>query len=115
MSRAVRIGLIVLGVLAVLGGIFAWSIEEAYGSGLDYSMRPSDGEVAVFEASAGADPVFVGSRDEAFDYMEQQRNARESFVIPGATIATGAILIIVGAVAGRRTERPGTAPKSSEL
>ncbi len=106
MSRTVRIGLIVLGVVAVLGGIVAWSIEDEHGSGLDYSTRPSDGDVAVFEASAGAEPVFVGSRDEASDYMEQERNARGSFVMPGAIIAAGAILVIVGAVAGRRRERP---------
>jgi hypothetical protein len=115
MSRAVRIGLIVLGVVAVLGGIFAWSVEDSYGSGLDYSTKPSDGDVAVFESSAGAEPVFVGSRDEALDYMDQQRIARESFVIPGAIIASGAILVIVGAFAGRRSERPDAGPTSSEV
>jgi hypothetical protein len=109
MSRAVRIGLIVLGVVALLGGIVAWSIEDEYGSGLDYTTRPSDGEVAVFEASAGAEPVFVGSRDEAFDYMEQERSARESFVIPGTIIVAGAILVIVGTVVGRRREPPAEA------
>jgi len=115
MSRAVRIGLIVLGVVTVIGGIFAWTTEEEYGSGLDYSTKPSDGDVAVFESSAGAEPVFVGPRDEAFDYMDRQRNARESFVIPGSIIASGAILIIVGTVAGRRTERPDEGPTSSEV
>jgi hypothetical protein len=115
MSRAVRIGLVVLGVVVVLGGIFAWSIEEGYGSGLDYSTKPSDEGVAVFEASAGKEPVFVGSRDEAFDYMEQERSARVSFVIPGAIIAAGAILVLVGAVAGRRTDRPEAGSTSSAL
>jgi hypothetical protein len=115
MSRAVRIGLIVVGAVAVLGGIFAWSIEEESGSGLDYSLQPSDGKVAVFESSSGGEPVFVGTRDEALDYMERQRNARESFVIPGAIIAAGAILILVGAVIGRRREHAEAGSTSSEL
>lgn len=104
MSRSVRIVLIVLGLVAVLGGLFAWTVEDAYGSGLDFSLRPRDGQTAVYEAQAGEEPVFVGSRDEAFEYMEQRRAAGESFVLPGAIIAAGVILVAVGAIAGRRTE-----------
>lgn len=105
MSRRARIVLIVLGVIAVLGGVFAWTIEDEIGSGLDFSTRPRDGQTAVYEAQAGEEPVFVGSRDEAFEYMEQRRAAGESFVLPGAIIAVGAILVVVGAFAGRRTKR----------
>ncbi len=105
MSRFIRIGLIVLGLIAVLGGLVAWSIEDEYGSGLDYSLMPRDGSTYVYEEQAGEEPVFVGSRDEAFEYMEQQRAAGESFVLPGAIIASGAILVIVGAFAGRRSHR----------
>ena len=105
MSRRARIVLIVLGLVAVLGGVFAWTIEDEYGSGLDFSTRPRDGQTAVYEAQAGEEPVFVGSRDEAFEYMEQRRAAGESFVLPGAIIAAGAILVIVGAFAGRKTKR----------
>lgn len=114
MSRTVRIVLIVLGIVTVLGGLVAWSIENSYGSGLDYSTKPSDGRIQVFEASSGADPVFVGSREEASEYMEQQRAGRESFVIPGAIIVAGAILVIVGAFAGRRAERPKGASTLSQ-
>lgn len=106
MSRTVRVVLIVLGLVTVLGGLFAWSIEDEYGSGLDYSLKPRDGRMHVFETSAGAEPVFVGSREEAFEYMEQQRAARESFVIPGAIIAAGVVLVVAGAFARRRTEPP---------
>ena len=106
MSRTVRVVLILLGLVIVYGGLAAWSIEDQYGSGLDYSLMPRDGGIHVFETSAGAEPVFVGSRAEAFEYMERQRAARESFVIPGGFIAAGAVLVIVGAFAGRRTERP---------
>jgi len=106
MSRTLRIVLILLGLVTVLGGLFAWSVEDSYGSGLDYSLKPRDGRIQVFETSSGSEPVFVGSREEANAYMEQQRAARESFVIPGAIIAAGAILVVVGALARRRTERP---------
>jgi hypothetical protein len=103
MSRRARIVLIVFGLVAVLGGLFAWTVEDEYGSGLDFSTRPRDGQTAVYEAQAGEEPVFVGSRDEAFEYMEQRRTAGESFVLPGAITAAGAILVVVGALAGRRT------------
>ncbi len=105
MSRRARIVLIVLGLVVVLGGLFAWTVEDEYGSGLDFSTMPRDGQTAVFEAQAGEEPVFVGSRDEAFEYMERRRAAGESFVVPGAIIAAGAILVIVGAFVGRRTLR----------
>jgi hypothetical protein len=106
MSRRARIVLIVLGLVVVLGGLFAWTVENEYGSGLDFSLRPRDGQTAVYEAQAGSEPVFVGSRDEASEYMEQRRAPGESFVVPGAIIAAGAILVIVGAFAGRRTDGP---------
>jgi hypothetical protein len=105
MSRAVPIVLIGVGLLAVLGGMFAWTIEDEYGPGVDFSTRPRDGQTAVYETQAGEEPIFVGSRGEAFEYMEQRRAAGESFVLPGAIIATGVIVVIVGAFAGRRTER----------
>ena len=104
MSHTVRIVLIVVGVVTVLGGLFAWSIEDSYGSGLDYSLMPEDGRIQVFEASAGEEPVFVGTREEANGYMQRQRAARESFVLPGAIIAAGVIMVLVGAFVGRRTE-----------
>ena len=105
MYRRARIVLIVLGLLVVVGGLVAWDIEDEYGSGLDFSMMPRDGQTAVFDAQAGQEPVFVGSRDEAFEYMERKRSAGESFVLPGAIIAAGAVVVIVGAFAGRRAER----------
>ena len=104
-SGTVRIVLIGVGLLSVLGGVFAWTIEEEYGSGLDFSTRPTGGQIAVYEAQAGEEPVFVGARDEAFEYMEQRRAAGESFLLPGAIIAAGATVVVVGALAGRRSKR----------
>jgi hypothetical protein len=104
MSRTARIVLISVGLLVVLSGLFAWSVEDSYGAGLDYSLMPKDGRIQVFETSSGSEPVFVGTREEANAYMEEQRAARESFVIPGAIIAAGAILVVVGALARRGTE-----------
>jgi hypothetical protein len=105
MSRTVRIVLIVAGLVAVLGGVFAWTIEDEYGSGLDFSTRPRNGQTAVYETQTGEEPVFVGPRDEAFEYMEQRRSAGESFVLPGVIVAAGAIVVIAGASAGHRTQR----------
>ena len=105
MSRPVRIGLIVLGLVTALAGLFAWTIEDEYGSGLDFTLKPRDGRTYVYEAQTGSEPVFVGSRDEVNVYMEQRRAAGESFVVPGAIIAVGAILVIVGVLARRMTKR----------
>lgn len=102
MSRTGRIVLIALGLVIVFGGVFAWTVEDEYGSGLDFSTEPRDGQTAVHEAQAGSEPVFVGTRDEAFEYMERRRAAGESFVVPGAIIAVGAILVVVGVLAGLR-------------
>ena len=105
-SRTVRIVLVVLGLVVVLGGVFAWTIEDEFGSGLDFSTRPRDGQIAVYETQAGEEPVFVGSREEAFEYMEQRRTAGESYVLPGAIIAVGAIIFLIGALAGVPGRRP---------
>lgn len=107
MSRPGRIVLIALGLVTVLGGVLAWTVEDESGSGLDFSTKPRDEQTAVYEAQAGSEPVFVGTRDEAFEYMERRRAAGESFVVPGAVIAVGAILVIVGAFAGPRSRAAG--------
>lgn len=103
MSRSARIVLVVLGLVVAVGGVFAWTIEGEYGSGLDFSTKQRDGQTAVFEAEGGEEPVFVGTREEAADYMERRRAEGESFVLPGAIIAVGAILVFTGAFARRRT------------
>ena len=108
MSRRGRIVLIVLGLVVVLGGVFAWTVEDEYGSGLDFSTRPRDGQTAVFEAQAGDEPVFVGSQDEASEYMERERAAHESFVLPAVIIAVGAILVLAGALTGRGSRHPAS-------
>jgi hypothetical protein len=105
MSRRTRTLVIVLGVVAALAGLVAWTIEDQYGSGLDFTLRPRDGQIAVYEAQTGSEPVFIGSRDEANEYMERRRAAGESFVVPGAIIAAGVILVLVGAFVGRRALR----------
>lgn len=112
MSRTARIGLIALGIVVVFVGIVAWSIEDTYGHGLDFSTRPADGQVAVYEASAGEEPVFSGSPEEAFEYMDERRATGKSFVVPALIIAAGAILVIVGAIAGRWAERAETTTPS---
>jgi hypothetical protein len=85
--------------------LFVWTVEDQYGSRLDFTLKLRDGQTYVYESQTGSEPVFVGSRDEANEYMEQRRAAGESFVVPGAIIAAGAILVIVGVLAGRRTVR----------
>ena len=87
-----------LGLVAVLGGLVAWSIEDEYGSGLNYSLVPRDGRSYVYEEHAGSEPVFVESRDEAFEYIEQTRAGGESFVLPGADHRGGSSVLVAGSV-----------------
>jgi hypothetical protein len=85
-----RIGLLVLGLIVLFAGLAAWSIEDTYGHGLDFSLRGGN----VYEAGV-QDPVFEGSPQEARDYMERRRAAVErNFVVPGLIVALGVVLVI---------------------
>jgi hypothetical protein len=85
-----RLGLLVLGLIVLFAGLAAWSIEDTYGHGLDFTLRGRN----VYEAGVD-DPVFEGSPQEARDYMERRRAAVErNFVVPGLIVALGVVLVI---------------------
>lgn len=111
MSRWVFLG---AGVLVVVVGLFAWSLEDTYGSGLNFTIQPGPGNLvsvfeedegvgrpADFEGTPGRRAVFEGTTAEARDYTERRRAAGKSFVLPGAIIAVGSALIVLALVRWR--------------
>jgi hypothetical protein len=90
MRRWQRIGLVVLGVIVVFAGLVAWTVEDQYGHGLDFTLE------GRFVYETGVDrPVFEGSAEEAREYMERRRAAVErDFVVPGVVIVLGVALVI---------------------
>ncbi len=110
LSRASRIAVGVLGGLAVLVGLGAWSLESEYGSGLNFSVE-SDGTVhRVFEVDEQApNPedrltvAFEGTEEEATAYIEQRRTEGTSLVIPGLIIGVGVLAVIAASFPIRKT------------
>jgi hypothetical protein len=96
-----RIALAALGVVVVFIGLFAWSVEDSSGSGLNFATEPgaAEGVVTVYEVDEGVGggdtPVFEGTRAAASEYMERRTSAGESFVIPGVIIGVGAALVLL--------------------
>jgi len=110
MSRWVILG---VGVVVVLVGLFAWSVEDSYGSG-NFTIQPGPGNlVSVFEEdedvsgdvgtdiTPGRRAVFEGTSAEAREYMERRRATGESFVLPGAIVAVGSALIVLAFIRRR--------------
>jgi hypothetical protein len=109
-----------LGVLVVLVGVSAWSIEDSYGSGLNFTIEQGPGDlVSVYEEHEDAGPprgfegtlgrrsVFEGTPAEARDYTERRRAAGKNFVLPGAIMAVGLTLIILSFVRRRTSVSRG--------
>lgn len=100
--------------MVVLAGLFAWSIEDEYGSGLNYMVEQGPETWTVYEVSegesAGRRVVFEGPPEEAQAYMERERAARESFVVPGLIIAAGALLLVIGLLPIRRRRQQQESP-----
>src|SRR5262245_21317150 len=103
MRTSYRIGIAVLGIVVVLIGLFAWSIENEYGSGLNFTLEGEPGgTTVVYEDQTGRTPVFEGTQEEAFAYMDRRRSAGESFVIPAVIITVGAAIVLLAFVPWRR-------------
>jgi hypothetical protein len=109
-----RVALVVFGLLVILVGLGAWSIEGEYGSGLNFSVESRSGTATVFEERGPKlVPVFEGTQEEASTYMGQRRSQGESFVGPGIIIAVGIVLVVVAFVLRRRTVDDGDRSLSS--
>jgi hypothetical protein len=107
MRTSFRVVLIAVGVVLIVIGLFVWSIEDEYGSGLNFATEVGDdGTVTVYEVDeAGGREVLVfeGTPSETFEYMERRRSAGESFVTPIALIAIGAALVLLALVPSMRS------------
>lgn len=105
-----RVALVVVGLIIAFAGTVAWSLENEYGSGLNFSLSSTAGGnwvVSQIDEQGGTSSVvFEGSQEEATAYTEEQRAAGESFLVPGLVIAAGVLVVAVAVfwplLAGRR-------------
>jgi hypothetical protein len=107
-SVVMRIILGILGVLALLIGLAAWSFENEYGgegAGAEMEML-ADGTVGVYdvdeqstdgEGHPGRVLVFEGTQEEVDAWVAEQQSQGRNYLIPGLIIAVGVVLV-VGAV-----------------
>ena len=106
-SVVMRIILAILGVIALVVGVAAWSLETEYGGEGPGSMEMlPDGTVRVYDVDeqitdAEGHPapvlVFEGTQEEADAWVEQRRSEGRSYLIPVLILSVGAVLG-VGAV-----------------
>jgi hypothetical protein len=109
LSKAARVAVVVLGVLVLLVGLLAWSLESEYGSGLNFSME-SDGTVhRVFEVDEQAPApedrstvVFEGTEEEASAYIQRRRAEGTNLVIPGLILGVGALMVVAALIPIRK-------------
>ncbi len=104
MSRRARVGLVLLGFLVLLTGLFLWSVESEYGAELNYTIVIEDGTATVFEETAGEVAQFE-SNDEAVAYTEQKRAEGANYLLPGLVIASGIAVVVLGLVGFRSTKQ----------
>jgi hypothetical protein len=104
MSRGARIGLVLLGVLVLLTGLFLWAMESEYGADLNYTIVIEDGTATVFEETAGEVAQF-DSNDEAVAYTEQKRAEGANYLLPGLVITSGIALLVLGLVGFRSSKQ----------
>ena len=104
MSKRARTGLVLLGVLVLLTGLFLWSIESEYGADLNYTIVIEDGTATVSEETAGEVAQF-DSNEEAVAYTEEKRAEGANYLLPGLVIAAGAALVVVGLIPYRRANQ----------
>ncbi|MCD6022862.1 MAG: hypothetical protein K0R20_2572 [Actinomycetia bacterium] len=102
MSRVLRVALVVFGVVLVFVGLSAWGVEDMYGHGLNFTIAEEGGVATVYEEQTGQTPLFSGTSEEALDYVERRQATGKNFVVPGAIIAVGVVLVLVGLFVRRR-------------
>ncbi len=96
MSIVKRVALAVLGLVVALAGMLSWSLENEYGSGLNFSLSGHPGGkwvVSEIDEQKGTSVVaFEGSQEEAAAYTAERRSAGKSFLLPGLIIAAGVLM-----------------------
>jgi hypothetical protein len=122
-NRTTRIGLGIMGILALLVGWFIWMMEADY-SPLAFETVVVDQGVEVWEPgpdsefpdrargdsealeAAGGVLVFTGSQAEADEYIEQRHQEADNYLIPSLILAAGGLLVVVAAIPSRRERAP---------
>lgn len=106
-SRLMRVVLAVGGVLVVLVGLAAWSLETEYGGNGVIGSATSNGVTRVFdineqslddEHQSVTTIVFQGTEAEARAFMDQRWNEGRNYTIPAIIIALGGLTILVAFV-----------------
>jgi hypothetical protein len=102
MPRVLRVALVVVGVVVVFVGLFAWDFEDTYGHGLNFTIAEKGGVATVYEEQTGQTPLFSGTSEEALDYVERRQETGKNFVVPATIIAVGVAFVLVGLFVRRR-------------
>ena len=102
MPPLLRVAPVAFGVVVVFVGLFGWAIEDTYGHGLNFTIAEEGGVATVYEEQTGETPLFSGTNEEALDYVERRQATGKNFVLPGAIIAVGVVLVLVGLFLRRR-------------
>jgi anthranilate phosphoribosyltransferase len=118
-KRSTRIILGIIGVLAVVVGMGAWSFETEYGGdGPGEIEHLADGTEKVYdindqevddEGHQLRTLVFEGTPAEVEAYLEARRNEGRNYLIPALIIGAGVVLILAALVPafGETVKRSG--------
>jgi len=118
-KRSTRIILGIIGVLAVVVGMGAWSFETEYGGdGPGEIEHLADGTEKVYDTNdQEVDDeghqlrtlVFEGTPAEVEAYLEARQNEGRNYLIPALIIGAGVVLILAALVPafGETVKRPG--------
>jgi len=118
-TLATRLTVFALGVLTVLVGLVAWSLETEYGGNpVAGSESTGDGGERVFDLDETrldnqGQPittiVFEGTPAEAAEFIRRRHEEGRSYAIPGLVIAVGGIAMVVAILPPwRRSRDPQT-------
>ena len=110
MGWLARGSLVVLGIVLVLAGLFAWSLETNYGSGSNWAIEQySGGPVRLYSVDeiAGEETlVLEGSEEEIAEYIREYEESGRNYLVPALMIGSGALLVIAALIPSLRRARP---------
>lgn len=120
LSKGGRVGLLAVGIVALLVGWFLWSVETET-SALNFVTAEVDGGVQVWENeidwaqtdvridhpeaktpealdAAGGVLVFTGTQSEADRYMAERHETSDNYLLEAFVLAVGAVLVILSLI-----------------